>query len=565
MPATPQSAHDPQYEPSEMPTAYDPAYRFAPALPLISDYPAHWARIDPEHPALSHHGRTITYGRLAAQVEQVAAALHTAGVRHGDRVMVLSTPSPEAFISFLASARLGAIWAGLNPRYTADEITRAISDAEPALVATIPAFEGRDYLTDVSHAVAAAHLTPHLVVIDTGTTSGSAEPSIHDSYQPWHEFLASGEKAAPDGKAHPDDPAVLVYTSGTTGTPKGALLPHSGLIRLAHVEGAAFRIPARPRYLCPAPLNHVGGLADICCTSLAHGGTTIFHDRFDAANVLHDLAAKQINVLFAGPTILSSLIAQPEYQHTDLSTLHTVAWGGAALSAPILAELRRLGCHLATTYGQTEAVSSVSYTDPDASDDVLLTTVGRPDPELDVLLIRPDGTPAPDGEAGEVTLHHPTVMTGYWRRPDVSAQTFTADGRLRTGDIGQLRPDGNLRLVGRVKEMYKSGGENIYPREIEAVLESHPEILVAAVVPKPDPHWGEIGIGYIETTNPTELKPTTLSEWLHTKLANYKVPKHIIPLDSLPRLANQKIDKQQLREWAAANTDTEPKRPHSPR
>ena len=525
-----------------------------PTLDRISDYPAYWAARAPDAPAASSQGRTWSYAELAAEVDRVAAALWSSGVRAGDRVAVLSVPRVEAFVSFLAAARLGAIWVGINPRYTVREIAVLLDDSRPALIATITDFEGRWFSADIDAALARgasaedAKPLPRKVILGSGDAPG---------YQPWQAFLAGADAVDPDELAGAaaavtsDQPALIVYTSGTTGTPKGALLRHSGLVRLGVVEAREFRVPPAPRYLGNGPLNHVGGIGDIAGVALVNGGYTAFRDRADAAGYLDDLRTERISVVFTVPVALIRLAGAID--RTLLPDLEVIAWGGAPLPVEAVQALADGGFALATTYGSTEATVSVTYSDPDADVLTLATTVGRPDPELGVQLLAADGTPvtAP-GEAGEVTLRHPTVTAGYWRREQATAELFTAEGALRTGDIGVLGEDGNLRLIGRASEMFKSGGSTVYPREVELVVEEHPGVRAAAVVARPDPVWQEVGVCFVEPTPGGRPDPEAIREFARSGLANYKVPKQIVVLDALPTLPNEKVDRQGLRLRAAA-------------
>ncbi len=528
-----------------------------PELGRISDYSAYWAAHTPEAVAVTLDdgvGTSLNYREFYNQVARISRALLAAGIKHGDRVSVLSTPRAEAFASFLATARIGGIWVGINPRYTAPEIASVISDADPALLITLDGFEGKDFLSAVHEALGSA--SPQLVVIPT---TGSAHPdeALRAEFLPWADFLATGESVTDQaldtatGRVKPDDPALIVYTSGSTGVPKGALLKHRGLVRLGLVEGKAFRVPDQPRYLCNAPLNHIGGLGDICGVAHVHGGSIVFRERFRPDELVTDLVNERISVLFSGPAILARLFSTPEFVEADLSAIKAVAWGGAAISLQTVAELRKLGVPLTTTYGSTEATVSVTYSDPDADDITLSTTVGRPDPELDVRLLGADGRWITEpGVPGEVCLKHPAIMAGYWQKPVETAEAFTEDGHFKMGDLGIWQPDGNLTLVGRVREMYKSGGYNIYPRELEEVIEAHPNVRLAAVVPRPDERYQEVGVGFVEPLPGARVTPKELDTWCRQRLANFKIPKEFRILEELPSLPNGKVDKQLLRERA---------------
>ena len=404
-------------------------WRAPPALGRISDYPFHYAAVDPGRPALLFGDDVLSYGGLAERVEVFARALYASGVRPGDRVAVLSTPRPEFFVICLATARLGGIWLGLNPAHTVDELTYVLQDAKPRLVfrrrrrdATMPPTSGGG-----APARSRAEVLPLAGLRDR---------------DPFLDRAAAADAAAVAtavAAVSPAQPALIVYTSGSTGAPKGALIRHAGLVRLGRVESAQWAVP-RLRLICNLPIDHIGGVGDLCCVPLVAGGSIVFQQRFDAQQTLDAIARYQVTALFQVPTQLQRIAALAGFSTADLSSLRAVGWGGGPLPLEVIRRYRRRGVALTATYGATEVTSSVTYTDPDADDEVLAATVGRPDPELDVRLLTDDGRWGEAGEEGEVCVRHPSVMAGYYHRPADTAAVFTADGWLRTGDRGVLRP-----------------------------------------------------------------------------------------------------------------------------
>jgi acyl-CoA synthetase (AMP-forming)/AMP-acid ligase II len=520
-----------------------------PALPTLPAYIDHYAALAPDRPALRTDAGPVTYRALADAVDRTARALLAAGVAPGDRVGLLSTPRPEFVVCYLAATKIGAIWFGLNPRYTVPEIAYVLGDAEPRLVLSIEEFEGRRLAEDLRQAARDAGQAHAVHVL------GSAGPLLAVD-----ELNAAGAGVDPaavaDRAAAVDaqDVAILVYTSGSTGRPKGALLRHSGLVRLGRVQTAAYRVD-QATTVGDGPINHVGMPGDIVAMVAVSGGSLRLHERFDAGATLAAIERDRVNMIMTGATQLQRIVEHPDFGPTDLTSLQVVAWGGAALPLSAIRRLRARGLSLITTYGSSEATSSVSYADFNAPDDVLAETVGRPDPELDVRLLRADGGWAGPGEEGEVCLRHPTLMAGYRGAPDATAEAFTPDGYLRMGDIGVLREDGNLRLIARTKQVFRSGGYNIYPREIELALESHPAVKLAAVVPRPDPGYQEVGVAYVELQPTAQATPAELLMWAGGRLANYKVPKALVLLAQLPTLPNEKIDKRRLQRLASATLD----------
>ena len=512
-------------------------WRAPPALSRISDYPFHYAAVDPGRPALLFEQDVLSYGGLAGRVEVFARALYASAVRPGDRVAVLSAPRPESFVICLATARLGGIWLGLNPAHTVDELTYVLQDAKPRLVFTMARFEGRDYPRDVRRAAHLAGIRAEILPL-----AGLCDRD------PFLDRAAAADAAAVATAAaavNPAQPALIVYTSGSTGAPKGALIRHAGLVRLGRVESTQWAVP-RLRLICNLPIDHIGGVGDLCCVPLVAGGSIVFQQRFDAQQTLDAIARYQVTALFQVPTQLQRIAALAGFSTADLSSLRAVGWGGGPLPLEVIRRYRRLGVALTATYGATEVTSSVTYTDPDADEEVLAATVGRPDPELQVRLLTDDGRWGEAGEEGEVCVRHPSVMAGYYNRPADTAAVFTADGWLRTGDRGLLRQDGNLQLMARHQEMFKSGGYNIYPREIELALESHPAVAAAAVVSRPDADYQAVGVAFIEPQPGTAVTADELAAWCRQRLANYKVPKQIHIIDSLPLLPVGKIDRPLL-------------------
>ncbi|MGB6246982.1 class I adenylate-forming enzyme family protein, partial [Gordonia sp. (in: high G+C Gram-positive bacteria)] len=346
-----------------------------------------------------------------------------------------------------------------------------------------------------------------------------------------------------------DSPALIVYTSGSTGRPKGAVLGHGGLARSFEIQ--AHRAPVAPlRVVANLPINHIGGVGDLCCTPLIQGGTIVFQDVFDARAMLDSVAEYGVNAFMQVPTTLKILFERPDIDSFDLSGLRYVSWGGGPLPADIIRRLRSRDLHVGTTYGMTEITGSVTYSDLDADVEQLANTVGRPIPDIEFRLVDEHGDEVAPGQTGEVLVKHPGLLLEYFDNPAATADSFTADGFFATGDVGLIRADGNMQLVARTKEIFKSGGYNTYPREIELVLEEHPAVRLAAVVPVKHPVFDEVGIAYLEA-DPAQVGDDELAQWCRDRLANYKVPKGFVMMDALPLLPVGKVDRMALRAMAA--------------
>lgn len=511
-----------------------------PSFGRISDYLRHNAELNPTKKALIATDRQLTYGEFAKSVDDHARALLAAGVKPGDRVALMARPSVQFVVSYLATASIGAIWQGLNPSYTPFELEYVLSDAQPRLVFAAASVEEHDALDIAARKTGLDGITPLRCADEM------------DLFNKAGEAISANRLWAAQAAVDTNDPALIVYTSGSTGAPKGALIRHAGLVRLGLVENAIWDL-LEPVMLSNLPINHIGGVGDLVSVPIVAGATLVLRESFDAREVLRDIEAHRISALFQIPTQLQRICALPEFAAKDLPSLQLVGWGGSPLPKESLARFRTKGCRLIATYGLTEATSSVSYTDHDAPDEVLLNTVGRPDPGMEVRLLDEAGQWVAEGN-GEICVRNETVMAGYLNRAEATAAAFTDEGWLRTGDIGYIRADGNLVLVGRRNDMFKSGGYNIYPREIESVLESHPDIQLSAVVARPDAEFYEVGVAYVQLASDSMLETTELRQWCRERLANFKVPKEIIIVGSLPLLAVGKVDKVALRDHAHKHT-----------
>ena len=274
----------------------------------------------------------------------------------------------------------------------------------------------------------------------------------------------------------------------------------------------------------------------------------MFQEVFDPAGSLAAAVNERVTVLGSVPSVFQMQLALPGFDAYDLSAVQLILWEGAALPREIIERLLRVCPRLGTNYGMTEATSAITVVEPTDDVDVLANSVGYPFPGVQLRIVDEAGGVCASGRSGEIQTRSAHNFAGYWRRPDATAAAFTADGWFRTGDLGELRADGRLRLVGRIKEMYKSGGYNVYPREIELALEAHPAVALAAVVAVPDPLWQEVGVAYVATRAP--VSAAELAEHCRARLANYKVPKRVVIENDLPLLPIGKVDKRALRERA---------------
>lgn len=506
-----------------------------PRFTTFADYLDHYATETPTASAVWHDGVALSYAELAERVARMAGSLAAAGLTAGDRIAVLSSPRPEFLISLLAAFKLGAVWVGLNPRYTYRELAHVIAESRPRLILSLPQIDDRELEADIKRLVQEFDVDRAFRL-----DAGESLETLHELPKP-----VAYSHHSPD----PFDPATIVFTSGSSGAPKGAVLSHRGLVYAACIESEVIGIAA-PSVPCNLPINHVACLADLTGTTLVAGGMLALFERFDPAEMIDLIEELRLTNLMHVPTVLQAIAAHPHFEQRDLSSLKTVSWGGAPLPLDIIRAYRAKGIRLLTVYGMTETIASITFTEENASDEVLAATVGRFDPGMRVRLADDKCHPVETGEQGEVQVKHEGLFLEYFGRPEATSRAYTEDGWFKTGDIGVLREDGNLRLVGRRSEMIKSGGYNVYPREIELCIERLDEVALAAVVGRPDETFGEVCVAYVVPAPGASPNPSQLNALCRAELANYKVPKEFIIVEDLPLLPVGKVDKQALKRRA---------------
>ena len=521
-----------------------------PLLPRISDYCAWMAARTPQAEAMVLDGRRWTYAELDAAVDRLARALIAAGVVKGDRVATLQTPHPDYLIAFLAAASIGAIWIGLNPRYQLEELAYVLEDSAPKVLLARTRIGPRDY----AETLAALRARQPALELGAAFAGAPSAPGV----TAWEAFIALADDRPPEALAEARrgcggrDPCLIVYTSGSTGRPKGALLHHHGLAAFSLAQNQVW--PVRPlRAVNYFPINHVGCVVDLSLPALLAGGTILFLEQFEPRECLALMAEERATMWGSVPSCFLMQLDLPDFDRFDLSSVQLILWEGAAMPRETIERLVAVHPRLATNYGMTETTSGITVLEPTAEIELLSASVGAPFPGVEVRLVDGEGRDVADGETGEVWARSAYNMLGYWNRPEATAEALDADGWFRTGDLAVRRPDGRYRIVGRLKEMFKSGGYNVYPREIEAVLEAHPSVVEVAVVSAEDPVWQEVGVAFVVADPP--VAAGELEAWCRERLANYKLPKRFVFEAALPLLPIGKIDKTALKRRAAAGAE----------
>ncbi len=482
----------------------------------MSHWPEMHARFRPQAEALVDlgTGRRWTWAQLHADSLAWAATLHEAGVGPGQTVAVLALNRGETFALLFAAAHLGAVLFPMNWRLSAPELRWQAEHAQPRLL-----------LHDEPHAGLAAEL---------GLPLRSLE-------QPPLDLLAPPR--ARQGNAL-SDAWQLMYTSGSSGRPKGALISHGQVHWNALATILACELRAEHSTLTFAPLFHTGGMNCLSTPLLHRGGRVVLTPRLDAGEALASVAGEQISHLMGVPTIYQLLADHPDFEGTDLSSVQDAICGGAPLGEALLQRYLDRGIPLRQGFGLTE-VGPNCFSTPPARVREKLGTVGLPIHHIEARLSRPDGSECDCDEPGELWLRGPMVCQGYLHDPAATASSIV-EGWFRTGDVLSRDAEGYFRVRGRLKEMYISGGENVYPAEVEAVLQGHPAVALAAVKGVPDARWGEVGSAFLELLPGASLSADELLDWLRPRLARYKLPKRVEILSALPRTGSGKIDKAAL-------------------
>jgi len=492
----------------------------------------------PEVVALRQGARELSYGDLGERSNRLAQALLARGVRAGTRVAYLDRSAPEVIELLFAASKAGAVLVPLNWRLAPPELAAVLADAQAPVLIAGPAY--RAVAEDVLERLSPA---PELIVVG-------------EHYERW---LAAHEPRDPGERGRPSDVIVQMYTSGTTGVPKGVLTTHGNLAVTAQTA-RRWAFDERSVSLTPLPMFHIGGIGWAYC-GLWHGATTVLVRDFEPTGVLDILEHQRVTNAVLVPTMLQMLTAVPGAADRDYSALRSIAYGAAPITTSVLkASLRTFRCGLIGLYGLTESTGGVVALEPEDHDaggprEHLLRSAGRPYPWVELRIADPDsGAPLGPRQIGEVWLRGPNVTPGYFNRPSETATALTRDGWLRTGDGGYVDEDGYLFLTDRIKDMIVSGGENVYPVEVEEALADHADVAEVAVIGVPDARWGEAVKALIVPRPGARPGPEDVIAFARERLAGYKVPRSIDFVTDLPRTPSGKVLKRELRDRYAVSS-----------
>ncbi len=473
----------------------------------------------------------LTYEEMDRLVGGLAAHLHgILDIRKGDRVALLARTGIDAFVVQFACARVGAIFVPLNWRLSQSELQEICADAEPVVLLYHEEFSDK--------ALGVPRLKQQLLVGGVALTASE---------------LAALSPGTPPAVVAPEDPWCILYTSGTTGKPKGVVLPYRMIA--ANVLNFSFptRITQDSVFLCAMPTFHTGGL-NVYSNPVFHaGGTVIAMGDFDAGLAVEILSGHRPGVthFFGTPTHYQMMGETRTFKEASFPSLINCGMGGAGLTGPLILQWLDKGVPIQPTYGMTEIGPGILTADLNRVREKIGTS-GRPSMHMDFIVSDPEGNELPPHAIGEIRVRGPVVTSGYWRNSTATAQAFH-NGWFRTGDLAYRDEEGFVYIVDRSKEMYISGGENVYPAEIERVILEMPKVLMCGVVGVRDERWGEAGAAYIVARQGAELELAAVQAHCREKLARYKIPKRMRLLDALPLTSSGKVDKNGLRAMAAAD------------
>jgi long-chain acyl-CoA synthetase len=504
----------------------------------------HFARMRPHDEMLVEGAMRRTWAEEFARACRIANAATRQGLGFGDRIAFLDRNGMAFFDFLFGGSLIGAVNVAVNWRLSPEEMA-AIVDDSGAPVLAIHA----DYLAALAEMPGGLPAVRTIVVI--GDTAGSLPDDPRCiAFETWVEGCPGTD---PGHVGASGEVSMLLYTSGTTGLPKGVMLTNGNLSTAISAAGETFHIREDTVSLVAMPLFHIGGSGWALC-AMSRGGRSVIVRDFDPTRLLDLIAEEGITEMFVVPAVLMLLLATPALTTADLSSLRLIFYGASPISEDVLVKcMAALGCGFCQVYGMTETTGAITALpfedhDPDGPRRGLLRSAGRPHESVELRVVDPDtGTDVATGRVGEVWTRSPYNMAGYWAKPDQTAATLDTDGWLRTGDAGFFDDAGYLYLHDRIKDMIISGGENVYPAEVENVLLSHPAVADAAVIGVPDDRWGETVKAIVVLGAAEELDVAAIVAHCRANLAHYKCPTSVDVTDALPRNPSGKILKRELR------------------
>jgi fatty-acyl-CoA synthase len=528
----------------------------APRGQTLGELLDHVARARPDADAVIFRDQRLTYSALRAQVAALARALRGAGVRRGDRVAILLPNRPEWLVAAFASAKIGAVTVGVSTFSAPREIAWTVEHCRPAAIVTMESFRGREYLAPLYE------LCPELARAAPAELASERLPELravvsiderrHDGVYRLRDFVEQAVRGDVLSGVEPTDACFILYTSGSTATPKGVVLAHGGVIDNGFAIGERMNLTAADRVWLAVPLFWSFGSANALPAILTHGGSIVLQESFEAGEALALLDDERCSVYYGMANMARAMLEHPSRARRALATMRTGLTIGLPEDIEMTMEAVRAR-ELCNVYGSTETYGNCAVTD--AHDDLALrlTTQGRPLPGMTMRVVDPaTGRTLAPGEVGEFRVKG-HVTPGYYNDPDQTRAAFDHDGYFLTGDLGLIGDDGRVRFRGRLKEMIKTAGMNVAPLEVEAVLLTHTAVKQAYVVGVPDRARGEVVVAAVELRDGVPATAEALTAFCRERLAGYKVPARFVfrKADEFPRTPTGKVQKPRLREELA--------------
>ena len=517
-------------------------------------------------------GERYTYREFQAEVERLGRGLMAVGICKGDHVGIWATNYTEWVLTQFATAKIGAVLVNVNPAYRTHELAYLLEQSEANTLVLIGQFRNSDYVAMVNEQVpelkdcAPGELRsarfPYLRNVIFIPPHDGSEPTTPDGMWRWDDVLRRADAVTEQELRHrqsqcdPNDPINIQYTSGTTGNPKGAMLTHDNIVTNALHTGDAMELTEADRLCIPVPFYHCFGCVLGILACVTHGSAMIVPSQyFDPFKTLQAVEQERCTALHGVPTMFIAQLGHPEFETFDLSSLRTGIMAGSPCPIEVMRQvIDRMGAHSITiAYGLTEASPVITQTLADDDIERRVSTVGKALPAVEVRLIDPeDGREVGPGELGELQTRSSMVMLGYYNMPGATAEAIDADGWLHTGDLATVDEFGYYKITGRLKDMIIRGGENIYPREIEEFLYTHPKVADVQVIGVPDERYGEEVMAWVLPRPDTSIDPEEIREFCRGRIAHYKVPRYVRLADEFPMTVTGKIQKFRMREMAVA-------------
>lgn len=519
------------------------------ALPAVGQPPTSAAALlataaaaDPGRPFLFFDGGTMTYGEVERQARDLAASLHRLGIERGERLAILLPGCPEFVVAAFAAARLGIVVVPLNPRLPPLELRYRLRHSQAAVAVTPENFEGIDYLQFAEEAL---EKLPELGYV---ITVGEEDLWYDDQIYPFEDLVSAGRaKKCPRPELAEDDLFALLYTAGTTGKPKGVELTNGNLVRTSYQTVTALGVNSTDRTIGASDIFHAFALGPAILGTACARASIVLQESFDPEEALDLIERHGVTVHHGVPTHFLTELHAHRREPRDLSSLRTGIVTGGPIGDAALAHVREELCpNLQVAYSLTEAGSTLSMTRADDPAEKRRFTVGRPLTDVSVRVCEGDGSPLPVESLGEIRVRSPGVMRGYYRQPDNTRRHFDADGFLHTGDMGIVDEDGYVHLVGRQGDVIIKAGFDVYPREVENRIATHPAVRDVVVVGLPDELLGEAVCACVHTIEGAMVSEEELRAWCSPSLATYKVPDRVHFFDEFPATGTGKVGRGDL-------------------